>query len=399
LLRRYRGFSREVKLLVTTRSLARLPFGFIRIVQTIYLSLIGFNPFAFGMLLAARSVVGTIAVVPSGTLAYRIGLKKLLAAGILLRSVNWLIYGLTTNYVFLLLGAVLEGLGRALYFSSLHAFTAEKSPDHRRTAVFSLTSFASTGSTFAGSLMSGLPTYLRETVGLGVVEAYRPLFLLTVVLMLAATLALVPVREVKTTAEPINIMETPSKETIGKFGVTNSLLGMGAGFIVPYLSYWFFATFGVDESFIGLMFAATDLTTAMSYLLAPRLAQRLGAVKSIATTEFVATLVLAAIPLSGHVLWAALLFILRGLLMHVSLPVQSSFMMGQVESEERALAASVASPPLGLFWGIPRSASESIGGYLIGLGFLTFPFYLCASFYLASIGAFYALFRHAENEE
>ncbi|MFQ5871712.1 MAG: MFS transporter [Candidatus Geothermarchaeales archaeon] len=397
MLGQYRGLGREIRLLVVARGLTRLPFGFLRVVQAIYLASLGFDPLSIGILLTITSIAGTLAVLPSGFLAYRVGLKRLLTMGILLRAVTWTIYASTPNYGFLAAAAVVGGFGNALYFAPLHAFTAEKSPEDRRQAVFSISSFAATGMGFVGALMSGLPDYLQETLGWGVADAYRPLFMLAVVLLLGSALALAPLEDVKKELKLQNFVRMSSRRTIGKFAVTNGLIGFGAGFVIPLFSLWFFLRFGLTGAFLGPLFAASDATTAVAYLTAPRMAQILGTVRSVAATEFLATLILVAIPLVDQIPLVSILFVARGLLMHVSMPVQSSFMMGQVESEERALLSSIVSPPLGLVWGTPQSLSKLAGGFLMELGMLSLPFYLCASFYFASIGAFYAFFRRTEE--
>jgi len=70
-------------------------------------------------------------------------------------------------------------------------------------------------------------------------------------------------------------------------------------------------------------------------------------------------------------------------------------LMGLVPDEERSSASAISAS----LWRLPNSFSTFIGAYLMGLGFLALPFYMCTALYVTAISYFWFAFRHVSLPE
>ncbi len=111
------------------------------------------------------------------------------------------------------------------------------------------------------------------------------------------------------------------------------------------------------------------MLSAFSYLVAVRIANRIGLVNTMVFTHLPANLLLVIIPFVPDLTWVVVLLLVRAALSQMDVPTRSSYVMAVVTPGERAAAASVTSVPRSL----ASSISPLIAGYLLGVSSFGWP--------------------------
>jgi len=91
-------------------------------------------------------------------------------------------------------------------------------------------------------------------------------------------------------------------------------------------------------------------------------------------THIPASVLLIGVALSPNVWLAVTLFILRGLLSQMDVPVRSSYVMAVVKPSERAAAASVTNVPRSLASALP----PIVAGWMLDHSRFAWPLLICA---------------------
>ena len=391
----YGGLERDAKLLIIVTSLVSLPFSFLLVIQPIYLDKAGMDPTMIGALYTTFGLASSILFVPFGILSDRYGRKLFLMLGIILQFIFYIVYVLTIYYPLLLIFGIIGGIGNAMFYPSSSALLAEKSSEDKRTLAFSLSFFTSTFAYTFGALLSSMPNYFRVWFNLSEVFSYRPMFAIAAIFLIFSFMPLVLIKEVRfhRDKDKRRLLPRRSLNIIAKISLVDALIGLGAGFIIPLFSLWFYLRFGLDEVVLGPLFAITNGVMALSYLTAPKLSDSLGVINSIVLTVSISTVLMFTIPFVNDYNIVAILFVLRNFLMNVSNPISISFMMNNVAPEERGSATGIT----GVAWNLPYSITSTFGGYIIANISLYLPFLICGTFYAISITLFYGFFRNFKS--
>ncbi len=103
----FKWISKDGKLLLSARILRTFAYGFLSIVISIYLKLLGFDEFLIGLVLTFTLVNSIIFTLVASFYADRIGRKKMLIIYAVLMSISGAIFFVTTNYVALIIAALI----------------------------------------------------------------------------------------------------------------------------------------------------------------------------------------------------------------------------------------------------------------------------------------------------
>jgi MFS family permease len=313
-------------------------------------------------------------------------------------SVVIAVFALTTNTAILLAAAVVEGTAEGAFSGSVNALLAEKASDERRTSLFSLYGFVSGIAFGVGSFIIPIVVVL-ELVGFTTVESHVLLYVILAGVSLASTVIILKVTESgrlkKTAATLRELLPKKSRGTIAKFVLTGAIIAFGAGMIVPLMSAWLKAQYGISDAVSGPILGVANIVIGIATLAAPPLAKRIGLINAIVLTQGVSTLFMFATPLSPNFATASFVYTLRAFLMNMANPLQQSMIMGLVAEDERGTASGLS----GALWRLPNALSSYIGAFLIGAGLLAAPFFLAGLFYIASIVLFWMFFRRTRMPE
>jgi MFS family permease len=119
-----------------------------------------------------------------------------------------------------------------------------------------------------------------------------------------------------------------------------------------------FLRFDLSLQTVAAVFFGTRMLAALSQLVSPRLAARIGPIETMVFTHIPANLflVIAAFMPSAHL--AVTFLLLRMVFSSMDVPVRQSYVMSIVPPEERAAAASMTN--------VPRSLVSAISPLLAG---------------------------------
>jgi MFS family permease len=272
---------------------------------------------------------------------------------------------------------------------------AEKANDQKRNSVFSMFGFANS-TAFGVGAVAILAT--SSMAGFSSKESHILLYVVLAALSLSSTLIILKVTESKSRKAKATLNELlprKSKNVLAKYVVTGAIIAVGAGMIIPLMTAWMKAQYGIPDSVSGPILGISSIIVGVSTLAAPWLAKKFGAVKAIVITEGVSTIFMFATPLSPNYIVASVVYTSRAFLMNMSSPLAQSMIMGLVPEDERGAASGISAA----LWRLPNALSSFIGAWLIGMGFLAAPFFLAALLYIISIGLFWYFFRKTKMPE
>jgi len=383
------GLTRDARLLLVSFGLVGLPVGLLNVTMPVYLERLGFGSVLTGTFFTVAGLTSVGLVIPFGILADRYGRRRMTLLGGILTVVALATISLADSYGLFLAGAVFLGLSEALGFSTLNALLAEATEPAHRTAVFGMSFFFNSVAFAAGSLLAVLPDLALSRNPQDVHGAYRSVFALVAGISVISPVALVFLRVGRSRSpEGRSLLPRKSAPILVKFFASNFIIGLGAGLIIPLFTLWFYLKFGLAESATGPLLAVASLFMGVSYLVAPALSRRRGMVRSIVEVQALATVVLFLIPLVGNIYVVGVLYIARNLLMNMSWPVASAFLMSAVDESERAAASAVS----GASFRLPFAVSTTVGGYLLTIH-VDLPFFVTTVLYAIGVGVFWAFFR------
>lgn len=374
------GVDRVVLPLLVGKALRAFTDGYVAILLPAYLLALGFSTLDVGILSTATLLGSALATVAVGAWGHRFHHRRLLLGAALLMLGTGLSFACLSAFWPLLLVAFIGTLnpssGDVSVFLPLeHARLAESSQGTARTALFARYSLL--GALFAalGALASGAPQLLMATLSVEQLSAFRVMFLCYglvggVVWLLYRRIP-VPQHELAAPApQPLN----ESKGVVVHLALLFSLDSFAGGLAINALmALWFFQRFDLSLLAAGSFFFWAGLLSAVSQLIAPKVAERIGLVNTMVFTHIPASVCLIAAAFVPNIELAFALLFLRALLSQMDVPVRSAFVMEMVTPAERAAAASFTAVPRSL----ASAISPTIGGAMFAAGWLAAPLVAC----------------------
>ncbi len=389
----YRRLPKEAKYLIYSAILPFIAYGMFYTDLSFFLTSVqGLSIPIMGLIVTVMGVATFGASIPLGIVADKYGRKRLHIAGNIIASAIIAVFALTTNIAFLLIAAVVEGIGEAAFAASANALLAEKAKEDRRTDAYSLFGFAQSAAFGVGSLLIPL-VMIFESVGFNNKEGHVLLYVVLAVLSLSSTLFMLrisePQREKRHGVNWKKMLPHKSKDPLVRYVISSGLIAFGAGLVVPLMAAWFGLKFGISDAVSGPILGLSSIVTGVATLAGPSLAKRLGLVKAITVTQSFSTFFMFLVPLSTGYVSAGFAYATRSFLINMATPLEQSVIMGIVIEDERGAASGVNSA----VWSLPNALSSFVGAYLMALGFLAAPFFLSGIFYMVSIALFWYFFR------
>ena len=382
------------KLILVEKTVRTIPYGFLGVLFPIYMSQLGFGPINIGLVLALTVASSAVYTLVASLFADHLGRLRTLVffaftdaiAGVLLFSSNSWWAPVTAGIV----GNMTVGSGEVGPFLSLEqAILPGTLPATRRTLGFSFYNLVGYVAASAGALLVGLPHY----VGLGATD-YRPLFLMYLASGLVGAYLYsrlsVRVEIGKATARRKTVLSESSKPVIRKLSALFALDSFGGGFIgVSILSYYFYQRYSLNLDSLGLLFAGTQIITAISFLVAERIARRIGLIRTMVFTHIPSNLLLLLIPFFSSIPVAVGLLLSRQSLSQMDVPPRQSYVMSIVPEIDRTPAAGFTN----LSRTVAQSPSPSIAGYAISAFWLGSPLVIAGALKIAYDLSLYKFFH------
>jgi MFS family permease len=309
----------------------------------------GFSSLQSGFLLAAI-VGGTIvASVVLARWADRIGRRRCYVALYLLLAVSGAVFALSDALWVLVLVALAGALSVDVIesgpFTSLEqAMLDSDLGELRRLRGFGTYNAVAAVAGSLGALAASGLAALRHRFPLAPTSQHA--FLLFVPVALAGALvagALTPA--VEAPARPAEAGARSalagSRRRVLRLSALFATDSLGGGFVVQaFIAYWLTVRFGASIGLLGLVFFAVGVLQTVSFLAAPRLAERFGLLNTMVFTHLPSNLALAAIAFAPNLGVAIALLMARVVLSQMDVPTRQAYVMALVAPEERTAAAA-----------------------------------------------------------
>ncbi|MDE1764845.1 MAG: MFS transporter [Thaumarchaeota archaeon] len=368
--------SKDGKLILAARIVRTFSYGFLSVVLAIYLGLLGFNEILIGVVLTATLVNGIIFNLVSSVYADRIGRKKFLILYAVLMIVSAGVFFVTDNYVALIAAALIgtinvTGSEVGAFLSLEQAILPQTiSDEKKRTSVFAIYNMVGTLAMSGGVLLSGLPRVFSQYLGLGNIGAIKILFLAYAACALAALviyLLLSPKVETQfkkhDAGQSLRNMTPASRNIVAKMSSLFAVDSFAGGFVIQSIvSFWFYTKFGADLATLSYIFAVAGALTALSYLLASKVASRIGLVKTMVLTHMPSNILLILVAFAPTFPIAIGLYLARMSISQMDVPTRQSYLMAVVKENERVAAAGITNTSRN----IAQAVSPSIVGAILG---------------------------------
>jgi MFS family permease len=388
---------RSVLLMIITLSVNSLAISYLLIYISAYLPEVGVPAPTIGLLLGVEGLAMAIMAIPFGMLSDRKGRKRLLIIGSFGPAPMFFAFALTTDAVVMATAAALGGIFEGIYLATVNALIADQTTLKNRDTAFTL-SFILGGT--GGTLGTALPFFIPELSGLLGVESAALhtdlLYLFGFVSLLIPVALYAILRGVQETIRPAGVpWRGKSIRVLLKFSGINSIIGLGAGFIIPLIPTWLFLKFAVLDTYSGPILAIATTTIGLGAAFSPMLARKVGSVRAVVLTQGLSLAFMLALAFVGDFATAAVIYVIRTGLMNMSAPLLDSYLMGIVDSDQRGFASSLNS----VIWRIPNSVTTIAGGIILASGNFELPFLLAGAFYVMGISLFFTVFKNVKPQQ
>jgi MFS family permease len=365
----------DAAVLLTARGVRAFADGFISVLLPVYLLGLGFDGLQIGAVATATLIGSAALTLLVGLVAHRFRARPLLASAAVLMAATGAAFVLVHDFwpllVVAFVGTLNPSSGDVSVFLPLEQSALPRTVTARqRTALFARYSLVGSLVGAAGALCAGVPQLVAARGGVSLSEALQAMF---VVYALLGLVAFGLYRRLSASLEEDQHARAPLRESrriVYTLAALFSLDALGGGFIVQsLLALWLFERFNLSIATAGTIFFWTGLLSAGSYLVAARLAQRIGLVNTMVFTHLPSNVLLFLVPFMPNLPLALALLLARSALSQMDVPTRSSYVVAVVPPAERAAAASVTSVPRSL----ATAASPLLAGYLLGISTFGWP--------------------------
>nr|KJR71898.1 MAG: MFS transporter [Vulcanisaeta sp. AZ3] len=384
---------RDVYLLILSRALRSMAFGYLVFVIPLYLKALGFPITLIGFYFFIATISSALLVLLSGFLGDMIGRRNSLIIMSSLFVVTMAIFSTTIDKTLIFITSVLGtstgaagggGAGGGPIAPLQTSLLADNTELHERTKVFSLTTSISIISSLIGSMTS----YIILSLNLGDITLFR----LSLALSIVSLAILFLVRNDPPRIRSLNIrniIPRKSSRSITKIAIAGSLGSVGLGMVTPLLPLWFRLYLHATEIEINNMYTASYVVSVILTLMASRIENLLGRVKAIAILRSLSVgmfIVMALIPIF---IIDAILYVVRVAMYMVTIPLRQSLSTEVISDDERARGLSLT----GIARRVPYGVGSSIAGLLMSYAVYSLPILLGGSIALLDPILYYVFFR------
>lgn len=403
---RFRGFSRNARLLLIRSPFSGLSVSLFRLLFNLYLLAVGFDTLFVAKFAAINWTCHGLSVIPSGILSDLFGRRRvfLLAYTGNLLATTAIIF--VTDPTWLLVLAAVIGL-----FEGGHAivgppFMVEQSRPDERVHLFSLNGGIQVGAASLGNLAAGLlPFVFASVLDIGPESAWarRAALLCGLPIML---FSMIPIYLIREEWKPMNIRRwVEGIENYGRIGMlalTEGMIGLGLGFSAPFFNIFFDQRLKASTAQIGLIFALGSIMTAVATLFVPIIVRRLGRVRTVTFVKLLGIPSLILLGMSSNIVWAGAFYVVTILLVGgpfpnkgISDPIYTLFAMEVVKERERGTTNGI----MHAFVEFPMGIGAALAGPFMAVGDWQTPYMVGGAIFAVAFILYYFYFIRLDGRE
>jgi predicted MFS family arabinose efflux permease len=394
--------SSDARRILLIRALRAFAYGFGSVLLGVSLEAAGFSGAQVGVILTA-TLVGSAALTSLlGYVGDRIGRRAAHVGLSLLMVGAGTVFAVTHSFWALLLAALSGTVATAAldsgpFVTLEQVMIPQTSPQEQRNRVFGHYNAVAAVAGSLGALAAGGPAFFRGFFP--TLPTSQRWFLLYAALGFAAALLaarLSPRVEIGQRTEGRAPPLRRSRRIV--FGLSGlfALDAFGGGFVLQaFIVYWFRVRFDASPELLGLVFFGVGILQSASFLVAARLAGRIGLVNTMVFTHLPSNVLLAAIPFAPNLSLALALLLARFALSQMDVPARQSYVVAVVDPDERTAAASVTNATRT----VAQAASPALAGAMLQSLALGAPFILAGTLKGIYDLALLAAFRNVKPKE
>ncbi|WP_434751453.1 MFS transporter [Paenibacillus amylolyticus] len=377
-----RGWSRNIQLFFLASLLYQIGNGMFSVLYNLYIQGLGYNDTMNGQIVSIQSLATAIMFIPIGFSGDKFSRKKLLIIGALFSGV--FLIGRSFDYAAsgLIWFAVFSGLFAGIFQVLAIPYLAENVKKSQRLKMFSYYSSMVLASQVLGSLGGGVLADVLHSAGLAKVTGLQTVLFMGGAATLSAFIPLLFVTENQESRTAVNTKQpqpvqqpvkgdeaehtraasTPSPadddtlikkrdtKLIGQFIVTQLLIGLGSGLVVPYLNLYFTNRFAVSLSGMSILIALGQIMTIVSMLIGPSLAAKVGSVRAVVIFQVLSLPFLLFTGFTNLLFIASVSFLFRQALMNAANPIHSAILVDRISDKRRGIANSMMQTSFMIGW-------------------------------------------------
>jgi predicted MFS family arabinose efflux permease len=396
-----RGSGRNPKLYLVGVFLFGLGQSIFALIFNLYLRSLGYSDSGIGQILSKVSIGAAVAALPAAFLFRRAPARTLLVLAGALTALGYSLQATFRAPELLLLLAFVTGMVITVFRLSIAPVIMRETGRDARPFLFSAAFGVLFASAIVGSIVGGALPHLFHAFYGSDQAALRLTLYVGCILTLLSTVPFFAMTEPAGAAAPPppsaltqlrDFMEIDWGLHL-KLILPATLIGLGAGLIIPFMNLYFRDRFGLSEGEIGALFGVMQGFMVLGNLFGPAVSRRMGLVGGVVATQLASVPFMVVLALSGSFPLVAAAFFLRSGLMNMNQPLSSHFAMEVVAERDHAVTNSL----LSLAWFLAWSVSVDIGGALIERRGYAEPLLIAAVLYVVASVLYWIFFKDIEE--
>ncbi|ABW02076.1 MFS transporter [Caldivirga maquilingensis] len=351
---------RNVYLILLIKGLRTFVFGIVSVLTPIYLAMLGFPPIYVGaslFLMVLGNVLSNILLTWFGDV---IGRRRLLIILSLFMFISGILLFSSSLYpvmaLALLIGNISTTGTEAGPFQSIETGVLPRFTGDRLGRILGVYNLIGYSASSIGALASSLPAYLGNNI-----HVIRSMYLIYALAGLIMIIVYNTLSGIETTRRDLGLrgLSRSAVADIRNLSILFSIDAFGGGLVTQsLLSYWFYIRYGVSLRELGVVFMIVNVVTALSLIIAPLIAERIGNLRTMVYTHIVSNVFLILVPLAGTFLGSFIFLLLRQSVSQMDVPTRQAFMVQIFKDEERVAANAITNTA--------RSISTLPGSLIVG---------------------------------
>jgi MFS family permease len=344
------------------RGLRAFAYGFSGVLLGVYLADI-LSPTRAGAILTATLAGSAALTFVLGTRGDRIGRRRAHIGLSIVMAGSMSVFALTRSFAAMFAAALTGTIAAAVleagpFVALEQAMLPHAVPVERRNRWFGRYTAVAAIIGSLGALAAGGPDAIRRSIP-NAPSSQRWFLLPAALALVSAVIAAGLSRDIEAPAGSARAPLRRSRGIVAKLSALFALDGLGGGFVVhALLVYYFRSKYGTSAQMLGLVFFGVGVLQSVSFLLAARLADRIGLVNTMVFTHLPSNLLLAAVPLAPNEGVAIALLLSRFALSQMDVPARQSYVVAVVDPEERTAAA--------MFTNTSRASAQAVSPVISG---------------------------------
>jgi MFS family permease len=387
-----------IQKIMIVKSLRVFGSSLMSIILPIYLLSEGYNAIFIGIIVSLMIISNIPFNIILTLVIKRLGRRLMLVLLSSLMIISALLFLWDFNAIVIIIASLIgllsaNGTETGPFQSIEQALLSESVESDRRTNIFSVYNLIGYSSMALGTFFSGLPDYLLN-IGLTLSFGF-------IVYAIIGAIQMIIYLSFKNLDDMFDktdkmLLHSQTRKTVLKLSSLFSIDAFGGGFIVQtLLATWFFLRFNTDLASLSIIFSIANVITAISIVIAPVIAKRIGLLKTMVITHIPSNIFLILVPFAPSLLYAATFLFLRQSISQMDVPTRQSYVNAIIQPEDRASTAAITNTVRTL----SSSISPPIATSLIDLGNFILPFVFGGSIKIVYDVAVYLTFRKIKPPE